>query len=401
MILQMAFRNLRRNYRRSLITALSVFAGAMLTGVAYGWVNGLLDLLVDGYIKYQTAHIRIVTEEYERRERFLPVDEIIPQSTTFSQSLKNIEGIERVEERTRFGILLGHEDSTVQAMGIGLDLKENNYKIDEHLREGAMTGSGIYIGIDLAKKLHVKMGDELLLATKTSEGGLGGIKLPVAGIFSMSVQEIDEKVFFLGLADAHRLLKLRENEGTEIYVYLDNIDDTQKVLGEIQKNLPAGLVARSYQEQMGGLYDYFESAKVIYVFIELLILFLASFVIINTMIMAIFERIREIGTLKAIGFTDSELFWMFTAEGGIIGILGGIPGAILGFTFIKILSYTGVNLETMMREVEMPIEYVVYPALHWSDIYIVVVMAILVPMLAAMIPARYVRRYQPAEALRM
>ncbi len=401
MLLELAFRNIRRNMRRSLVTGLSVFAGAMLTGLIYGWINGLMELMLGSYVQYQTAHVRITSEEYLRREKFMPVDEIIPEAGALKKALAEREDVLSVEERFRFGILLGHGDMTVQAMGMGLDVAKSGFPIAERIVKGNITGKGIVIGSELADKLGVTPGDQLLIATKTSEGGLGGIKLPIEAIFSMHVREFDEKVFFISPDSARRLLKILPSESTEIYIYLKEIKRADLFSAEISSLLPAGVVSKTYKEQLGGMYDYLESAKYIYVVFELLILFLASFVIINTMIMVLFERMREIGTLKAIGFTEREMFTLFAAEGGIIGILGGVPGAVIGFSIVKVLSYTGINLESMMREIDMPVEYILYPVLHWSDIFIVVGMALVVPVLAAMLPARTVKKYSPSEALRM
>jgi putative ABC transport system permease protein len=152
---------------------------------------------------------------------------------------------------------------------------------------------------------------------------------------------------------------------------------------------------------MGGLDELMKMMKSVYFFIEIAILSLACIVIINTMVMAIFERMREIGTLKALGFTEKNLFLIFTSEGAMIGFLGGIPGAIIGFLMIYIWGKTGMNLEGMLSNVEMPIEYIIHPKLSVLDIINVLGMAIFVPIVASMIPARYVRRYLPSHALRM
>jgi len=148
------------------------------------------------------------------------------------------------------------------------------------------------------------------------------------------------------------------------------------------------------------MYLAIKNTKVIYAFIEIMILFLASFVVINTMMMAIFERLHEIGTLKALGMSDRELFINFTLEGAIIGAVGGILGALVGYIIIAILSYYGINLQSMLKDVDMPIEYVIHPTLSISALFIAIVMSIIVPALAAMLPAHYVNKLMPAEALR-
>lgn len=399
MLIKFALRNVLRNRRRSLLTALAIFFAAMIVGLAQGWINGMLDLFMNNYIIYQTGHARITTKDYQERERFIPVDSLLFDDEQIKTKVLQLEGVEQVEERIRFGILLGHQETTVNALGVGVDLDKTVLTIKDKLIAGTFTGEGIYIGKDLAKRLNVQLGDELLLATKTSEGGLNGIKLPIQGIVNFGITMYDKRMFFISLEAAKRLLKIYR--GTiELYVFAKQDKLTDIITDQISRLLPDEGSVMSYKQQLGSLYTTMMSMKVIYVFVEALILFLASFIVINTMMMAIFERLHEIGTLKAIGMSDRDLFINFTLEGAFIGAVGGIPGALVGYGLIALLSVTGVNLESSLSSLDMPIEYMLYPSLSLIALLSAVILSILVPALAAMIPARYARRLSPAEALR-
>lgn len=396
---EFAFRNVLRNRRRSFLTAMAVFFGAMIVGLAAGWVNGMVDMVMQNYIIYQTGNVRVTTQEFVDRERFVPVDALIPGADQLTGQLAAIPGVQQVEERVRFGILLGHEDLTVSAFGLGLDVLHSRLAIKDKMVAGSAETPGMYIGKDLAKKLGVRIGDQLLLATKTSEGGLNGIKLPVAGIFNLGIGMFNRKTFIIRLEDAKRLLKISGGT-TEIFVYTEREDLTDRVTAAVRGLLPDGVVGKSYKELMGPLYSLYANMGVIYIFVEALILFLASFVVINTMMMAIFERLHEIGTLKAIGMTDRELFVNFTLEGGLIGAMGGIPGALLGYGLVTVAHFTGLNLEASLDALEMPLDNIFHPTLSIWVLFLVIGLSIVVPALAAMIPARYARKLLPAEALR-
>jgi putative ABC transport system permease protein len=400
MLFKFALRNVFRNRRRSLLTALAIFFGAMIVGLAQGWINGMVDLFMQSYIHFQTGNVRITTEEFIERERFIPVDSLILESTSIKQQVEKIPGVKKVEERIRFGILLGHEDVTETAFGIGLDVKTTDLNVKDKMIKGSVDTRGIYMGMDLAKKLAVEVGDELLLATKTSEGGLNGIKLPVAGIYNMGMAQLNRKTFMVQLEDAKRLLKIYEGT-TELFVFTELEKQTEPVNAEIKKILPTDVRAMTYKEQIGPMYSMLATMKIVYLFVEALILFLACFVVINTMMMAIFERMHEIGTLKAVGMSDKDLFLNFTLEGAIIGALGGIPGALFGYGIITVFHYTGINFEAFMDSMQgFPIEYVLHPTLSWVAFVSAIGISIVVPALAAMIPARYAGKLQPAEALR-
>ena len=398
MIFKFALRNVLRNKKRSFLTALTIFFAAIIVGMAQSWVNGMLGVYINNFTKYQTGHIRITTEEFTNREKFKPVDELVYDSDDLIKKIKKTKGIKSIRERIQFSILLGSSNTTTDALGIGINLNDNEFNLKNKLKSGKVTDSGIYIGHKLADKMGVKIGEDLLLATKTSEGGLNGIKLKIDGIFKLGMR-YDKKCFFISLVDAKKLLKIR-NSTTEIFIYLNKIKETDTIKTDIVKILPEGIVAETFKKQLGEFYTMIQNAKATYAFIEALIIFLASFAIINTMMMAIFERIREIGTLKAMGMTDMELFLNFTCEGAILGTAGGIFGAIVGSIIIIVISYFGINMTEQLQNVDMPVEYILRPVIEMKNLFIAVGISIIVPSLAAMIPARHVKKLMPAEALR-
>jgi len=398
MIWKFALRNVLRNRKRSFLTMLTVFFGALLVGVTQAWVNGLVNDYIENFTRYQTGHVRVTTEEFLKREKFMPVDEVITGVEALKKKIENLQDVERVEERVQFGILLGHRETTVQAVGMGLELTSNPLDLKNKIIKGKFTGSGIYIGHKLAEKLKVSPGEELLIATKTSIGGLNGIRVTVEGIFRLGMA-YDKRYFFLDMKDTRRLLKLGDST-TALFIYSKSHDNVEDLKTHVSATLPGGIVAKTYKEQMGEFYATLDTMKSFYAFFEILVLFLASFVIINTMMMAIFERLREIGTMKAMGMTDGEIFLNFTCEGAIIGAAGGITGAIIGFLIISYFGTRGIDMSSQLESFEMPIEYVIHPVTQLKDLAIALAIAIVVPACAAMIPARYARKLMPAEALR-
>lgn len=398
MIFKIAFRNVLRNKKRSFLTTLSIFIAAIIVGVAQSWVNGMTGIYLENFVRYQTGHVRITTKRFIKRQKFMPVDEIIKNSDKLINKIKKINGVKSVNERIRFGILLARKNTTLVAFGMGINLENNKFKLKQKIIKGNLAEGGIYIGEKLAEKLGVSIGEPLLLAVNSSQFGLNAIKLPVKGIFRFNMM-YDKNLFFISLKSAKRLLKIY-NGTTEIYVYAKDIDIASQVEKNIKKILPSGLAAQDFKTQLGSFYDTIASAQQIYAVIEALIMFLASFVIINTMMMAIFERLREIGTLKALGMTNRQLFFNFTLEGAILGTAGGVLGAIIGTLIIVILSHVGIDFSSQMKDMKMPIEYILRPEVKIKDLLIAVGLSISVPALAAMLPARYVRKLMPAEALR-
>ena len=153
-------------------------------------------------------------------------------------------------------------------------------------------------------------------------------------------------------------------------------------------------------EQLGGLYDWIEGAGRFFFVFEILIMLLASLVIMNSMYMSILERKREIGLMKALGFTNTELFLNFTIEGALTGIIGGIPGILCGYWLVYYFYQTGLNLKELFQEIEMPLNYILYPTISTEILITTTILVILIPSIVAMLPARSVLKLQASEALK-
>lgn len=400
MLFKFAYRNVLRNKKRSLLTAVSIFFAALISAFAIGFVNGLISNFVGNSINYQTGNLKVTTQGYVQLKRFMPVDEVLAEADRIGGQIAALPGVDSVEKRIPFGILLGKDDQSVAAVGMGLDLENSRFGLKDMLKTGTLDKTGgIYIGTGLAAKLGVKMGEELLLATKTSEGGLNGIKLQVKGLISTGIGMFDRQFFFISLNDAARLLKIKSGS-TELLVFTKKDADANRLKREVQKLLPAGIAVQTPSEQMGSFFDLILATKYIYYFIDLLILFLASFVIVNTMMMSVFERMWEIGTLKALGMTDQEIFLNFTFEGMIIGGMGGVAGGILGYILVIYLSFKGIDYSSSLGSLDFPMKMIIYPSIGLESLIATIIMAVAISTLSAMIPARHARKLMPAEAIR-
>jgi putative ABC transport system permease protein len=361
----------------------------------------MIDNFLSTSVDYQTGDLKVTTGEYARLERFLPVDETMDNGDALSARIKRIQGVDSVERRIRFGILLGNDQDTVYAVGIGADLNSPRLDLKKKLIAGDLVpeGRGLYLGFLLAQKLHIRVGDSILIATKTTYGGINGIKAKVGGLLSFGIGSFDRKFFFLDLPEARKLLEMK-NADTEILIYSKkgaSVDELQK---SVKKILTEGDIVRNTSDQIGSFYNLFITLTYIYYFFDLLIILLASFVIISTMMQSVFERMREIGTLKAMGMTDRDIFISYTLEGAIIGAIGGIPGGILGYIFVLLTSVKGVYFEQVKNLDFANFPYILYPYIGPDVLIITILMSLFVAALAAMIPARSAGRLTAAEALR-
>ncbi len=397
--IKFAMRNILRNKKRTLLTAFSIFTASVIVTFGIGFFNGICNGVMNNYVDYSTGNLKVTTALYAKYERFLPVYEYIENSGVLVSNLSSIPGVSSVEERVRFGIIIGRGEKSEPATGIGIDLLSRKFNLEKKLTGGKLEDEGLYVCSGLAEKLNIKTGDEILLAASTAERGLNGIKLRIKGIICTGMSMFDKHAFFIDLQNTRKLLKMK-NGITEIFIFTDKNSGLAGLKEKINKILPPGLVLRDPDQQTGGLYSIFESLNYAMYFILLLMLMLASFVIVNTMVMAVYERMKEIGTLKALGMTDRGIFLNFTLEGAIIGCIGGISGGLSGYLLVIYSSIKGLNFSAMLKNRDIPIGIIIYPWAGADVLFAAVGMAIVITVISSAIPAWQARKLLPAEALR-
>ena len=158
MLFQYALRNVLRNRKRTLLTALSVFTAAFIVCLAEGWINGLINNFIESTATWQSGHIRITSKGFLQREQFLPVNETLPNRTALIDTLKQIPDIKRIEERIRIRLLLGNGSRTVHALGMAVDLNYSRLNLPGKLesKKRMLDTDGLYPGKELAAKLGIK-----------------------------------------------------------------------------------------------------------------------------------------------------------------------------------------------------------------------------------------------------
>lgn len=389
-IFKFAFRNVLRYRTRTIFASLSIFIASLIVVFAQGYVGGITKGMIKEYKYYLTGDLKITTIGFIERENFMPVDEVMEKSII--EIFDTINSIELIEPRFRFGTLLGKDENTEPAIGVGVNFENTRFRIKEKLIEG--NTEGLVITRDFSKKLGINIGDSVLVVSKTSEGGINGIKLKVTGLVHFGIGMLDKNLFFISIDFARKLLKIKEGF-TEILIYSND----KKTLDKVRRINIENISIRRPGEQIPFL-DYFNTVVKIYSLLEFFIFLLASFVILNLMTMIVFERIREIGTLKALGMKDNDILRNFLLEGTIIGSIGGILGSFFGLLVLFYAHNKGINFEGAIKNTDLIVSYIVYPDVRYYYIIVGIIMSIFVSAIASIIPSLYAKRLTPQEGVR-
>ncbi len=399
-MLKMAFRNVFRNRRRSLLTAMSLAVAAFVVVASKSYIDGALNALMNAYARLQYGHVLIATDEFFQRRIFMPVDTYIDSPEDVMKSIP-AKKISRAVETIKFGGMVSLGDTTLPAFVMALKPDDAQWLLgvnDKLLSGSPDLSQGVVLGKELAGALGVAPGDTLIMLAKTSEDGLGGAKLPVAGVIRFGFSRYDRRFMLMELSHAQKLLRMGDGV-TEIMVFLKRPGEADKFACQLR--LPEGIDAKSMMELLGSVAAVLRFSAAFYMLFYVMLVALAAFAVVNTMTVAVFERMREIGTLKALGMTDDEIFQLFTVEGLIVGLAGGVAGAVLGYGLAAAVGRYGINYGSMLKNISLPFPYVIYPELSIWTLVFTAILVLLLSGLASAIPSWTARKLTPAEALRV
>lgn len=339
-IFRLALRNVFRNKRRTIISLLAVLFGCNAVVLYGGYVSFVFERMRESAIHRDYGHIQIHAEGFSQHGVTEPAAYSLDSSAMQKiQDLCDADSrIDFVTPRLPFTGLVSTGPVTTTLVGTGVDtIKEAELGLTVKVTEGnnlSENGAGeILLGKGLAQALGVTVGDELTILGSTFDGMMNGLSVNVKGILYTGVKAFDDTVGQITIGDAK--LFLDTDKIQYAVVVLKDTDDTWDVAKDLMAGMKdAGLkVEMKTWEDLAVFYQQVKSQlmtqfKMIAVIISVIVVLSIA----NTMIMAVYERVREIGTLRAMGTRQHDVRKMFVMEGLVIGLIGGFAGVILAVT---------------------------------------------------------------------
>jgi len=410
-LLKIAARNVLRNKRRSAITFVAIGMGLMMIIVFQGVIGGMDKQITDNFIKAQAGHIQIHAQGYAEKARLLPLEYTLSEPEKLAEAVRRIPGVREVAQRIRFAALISSGTESLPVMGLAIQPEEERKVsvVADSMISGSYLDSRpgyVLIGKELAEDLKLQVGQVLILVANTASGAMNAIDPEIKGIFYTGYAQLDSSVIILSLADAQKLLKLT-GMVTELVVNLDDIDRTDEVVSLLQKELttllsPSPKVEiETWKETGAAIWQVLELRRLILSIISVIVVVIATLGIANTMLMSVFERTREIGTMMAFGMTRKEILALFIFESMLLGAAGGILGAFVGGSLVKYLSIVGISPPGAVSSIiAAPLGKVLYAHFSWLWILVFFLLAQFIAVLAALYPAYLASKQEPVEALR-
>ncbi len=354
-VTSLALRNIFRNKRRTAITFMAIISGSIGIIVFGGYVEYSYWGLRETVINTQLGHIQLYKKGYIEKGVADPGKYLIKDPAAAEKAitvLPNVKYMKMISNRLTFSGLVSTGEKTLACKGIGVDVvREEEMSNYESIVDGLQLTPGVddegIVGVELMKALGAKVGDYLTLLTTTVDGVINAADFRVAGVAQTGTKEYDSVFIKLPITFVRRILNTQSAE--KIIVLLENTEDVDIVvplLNDLIDEEGLNLEVRSWDKladfyhKVVNLYD--DIFRVMKVIIGIIVFFSIA----NTMSMSVFERVKEIGTLRAIGTTRWGITKLFLVEGVLIGIIGGILGVLSGILVAQIINLSG-GIEVM------------------------------------------------------
>ncbi len=392
--------------RRTILSATAIAVAAMSIVMLFSLITGMTNDMAYNLQNYYTGNIQIQHEDYAEYERFNPIHLMVDWEKV-KPALKGIEGISAVVARTNFPVSLYIDETNHGALGVGVDFEAEAayHDVDRIVYDGRLPENGkneIIMGGTLAHDLGLEIGDRVTMLSTTASRGTNAITMELVGIASFPVTNMNSAVFWAPLDRVQYFLRMDTGVQSVLIKTDEGVNEKDLIPiieNKLEQSTGTTFAVDSWKD-INVMFSMLKLAQNVYYFVGIFFFLLGSTVIINTTMMVIFERMREIGTLAALGMHGKELVRLFFLEGAIIATIGSFIGVTLGVVLTQILNQVGIDFTDAMSGMDFEISSILYPEVNIPLALFVFFYSVAIASLASMIPSKKAARIEPVEALR-
>jgi len=400
-IFTLAWRNLWRNHRRTLIMLAAITVGVWAMIFMTALMRGMVDDMLLNGIRNLPGEVQIHHPQYRDDPS---INNSI--STPDEKLLKalQIAEVKAWTNRVRVPAVISSERDSRGITLLGI-IPESEVQLSfdlDSISEGRFlknsNDSGLVIGAKMAERLETRLGKRVVVMSQDPENNIADRGFRIVGIYKAKIASLEEMYVYAGLKTVQKLLKL-ENKVSEIAITGENYRHVEswypvikKAAGQDLQTLPWYQVD-TYLGTMLTVMDGFVLVWVVVIFLAL------SFGLVNTLVMAVFERIREIGLMQALGMRPSLILYQILIESFLLLLIGLLLGNLLAVGTIIPLQ-DGIDVSAVAKGMEMMgTSSVLYPALKLNDILLANAVVIILGLLTSILPAWHAASFDPIEAL--
>ncbi len=402
--MRLAWRNIWRHRRRTIIIVLAMSLTLALMMFYDGLMNGFTDAIYGNAVKVLGGNIQVHAEGYRAQASSAPLLPLADPQAVIKAAETNPLVLAATQRINTGGLVTNPEGAfAVGITGVEPEKEINVNILGQNIKEGrnltSSDGDSILIGKGLAAEMNVKVGDRITLVGRSQHDLMRQRTMTVVGIFDLGMPDIEKQTVYISLSEAQSLYEL-SGQSTEIAIFLQKIGQEESIISSLKSSLP-GYEIESFQANYPDLASAINSKNGVMDIFSIIIIAIAGVGILNLLLMAVYERTREIGVLGAMGLKAYQIALLFIIEGIMIGLVGIVAGIILGLAINGGLQQVGIDFGSMTQAASYMalVKDRVYPTWGLEKLPLRASMVAIISALAALLPAIEAAQREPAEAL--
>jgi len=402
--LRLAWRNLWRHRRRTLIVILSIGLTLAMMMMYDGLIAGFEQAIYGNAIKVLGGNIQVHAAGYNDKTNLNPLLPLADDQAVIQAALAQPQVVAASRRITTGGLVTDRKGAFgVSIVGVEPEKELPVSLLPQHVVSGkyltAADQDVIFIGKGLADAMEVKVGDRITLAGRATHGIMRQRTMTVGGIYDVGMGDIEKLNIYISLAEAQDLYGLT-GQSTEVMISLKQLGQEPAVISALKTSLP-GYEMDSWQTNYPDLQSALETKGSAMNVFGVIIMIISGIGIFNLLMMAVYERTREIGLLAALGMRPGQISSLFVLEGALLGLIGVGFGVLLGVAFNFYFSRVGMDYSqfSSISQYMALITGKIYPTLGLEKLAQRGLVALVIAVLASYYPAVEAAKNEPAQSL--
>ncbi|MGE5557520.1 MAG: ABC transporter permease [Bacillota bacterium] len=416
MIFKIALRNILRHKRRTFLSAITIAVGLAIFILFDSLMSGADRTSLENMVNLTDGSLKIFTKEYAEERMAFPLKYGIGNIDSVVAYVKKQPEIDGAVSRITFLSEIIGGSHSIRVVGSVIDPETDGqvFTLGKYIARGRYFsnagGNEILIGKKLAQDLEITVGDIITLAARTRHETHNAMDFEVTGLLETASPFINESGVFITFQAADSLLDARGlvtelalhvpwSKTEDMAVYLRRVN---KIRDKINARF-AALTTRTFYDANAGFIEMMAGKRKGQSLITFFILLIGAVGIVNTVLMSVYERIREVGVLRALGLTPKQIRTMFLCEGMLIGLAGSVMGCLTGFFLNIWLVNAGFDVTSFYKDFDasqFPVWGVFYGQWNIKIFIASFILGISIATLAAIVPARKAAKIKPTECLK-
>jgi ABC-type lipoprotein release transport system permease subunit len=404
LFLRLAWRNVWRQRRRTFLIAIGMGVTMSLLVFYDGLIGGFEQAIYGNAIQLLGGNVQVHAPGYNEKAGRKPLLPMEDPDSVVNAAEAHPDVVVASKRIVTGGLVTNREGAfAVSIIGVEVEKESKITPVAETITQGRYLNSDdgdmIVIGQGLATAMDVKVGDRITLVGNSKNEQSRQRTMTVVGIYDVGVPSVEKTTIYMSLSEAQQLYGL-DGKVTEVVISLKQIGQEAGVIAAINKSAP-GYEVESWETSIPDLKQTMDMKTGVMSVFGVFMIGIVAIGILNLLMMAVFERTREIGIIGALGLKPREITFLFLLEGILIGLMGAVVGAILGTTFNSIFSVVGFDYTQFadLTEYTALISGRIYTQLVPMKILQHALTVAIISALAALYPATEASRREPAEAL--